>query len=264
VAESQAHLRLALLQQPLVWQAPEENRAAFAAAIAPLAGEVDLIMLPEMFTTGFSMQPQAHAETSSGATLAWLQGQARGADAAIVGSIAVREREQFYNRLYFVRPSGTYSTYDKRHLFRMGDEHLHYASGVSAHVVEWRGFRIAPLVCYDLRFPVWSRRRAELDYDLLLYVANWPAVRRYPWQQLLRARAIENQAFVAGCNRVGHDGNGIAHSGDSAVIDSLGKPMVELADQPGILRAELSLEALAQFRARFPAHLDADRFTLEP
>jgi predicted amidohydrolase len=257
-------LRLALLQQSLVWQSPEANRRAFGELIARLAGSTDLIVLPEMFTTGFTMEPAEWAEAADGPTVLWLREQADASNAAITGSVAVRENDRYVNRLYWVTPGGTTAQYDKRHLFRMGDEHSHYAGGIRTLLVEWRGFRIAPLVCYDLRFPVWSRRRPSFNYDLMVYVANWPAARRYPWQQLLRARAIENQAFVAGCNRVGSDGQGVAHAGDSVALDFLGKPLAELADVPGIITATLDLSALRDFREQFPAHLDADRFTLEP
>jgi omega-amidase len=258
------NLRLALLQEDLVWRDAERNRAAFAVALAPLQAAVDVIVLPEMFTTGFTMAPVEVAEPEDGPTVEWLRQAAQRTNAAIVASIVVRAGAEHFNRLLWVTPDGAVHHYDKRHLFRMADEHLHYAAGSKTLLVEWRGFRIAPLVCYDLRFPVWSRRRISFDYDLLLYVANWPAARRYPWQQLLRARAIENQAYVAGCNRVGADGNAVEYLGDSAIIDFVGKPLAELADIPGIVRATLELTKLCEFRERFPAHLDADRFTLEP
>jgi predicted amidohydrolase len=257
-------LRIAVLQQSLAWQAPEQNRRQFAEWLQPLHGALDVIVLPEMFTTGFTMEPEAVAEAEDGPTVEWLRQQARAADAAVTGSIVVQVGEQYVNRLLWVTPDGAVSHYDKRHLFRMAEEHRHYAPGRKTLLVEWRGARIAPLVCYDLRFPVWSRRRASFNYDVLLYVANWPAVRRYPWQQLLRARAIENQAFVIGGNRVGADGNGVEHAGDSVVLDYLGKPLAELPDVPGIVRATVDLDPLREYRERFPAHLDADRFTLDP
>lgn len=257
------NLRIAALQAPLAWQDPDGNRASFAASMRPLHGNVDVIVLPEMFTTGFTMEPETLAEPEEGATVEWLRQEAHRADAAITGSVVVQVGTQFFNRLLWVTPDGAVAHYDKRHLFRMAEEHRHYAAGCKTLLVEWRGARIAPLVCYDLRFPVWSRRRTSFSYDVLLYVANWPAVRRYPWQQLLRARAIENQAFVIGCNRVGADGNGVEHAGDSVVLDYFGKPLAELADVPGIVRATVDLGALREFRERFPAHLDADRFTLD-
>ncbi len=160
-------------------------------------------------------------------------------------------------------PGGPTYWYDKRHLFRMAGEHRHYEGGAHALIIEWRGLRLCPLVCYDLRFPVWSRRRPELEYDLLIYSANWPAARRYAWTTLLRARAIENQAYVAGVNRVGDDGNGTAHAGDSAVLDFTGQPLLELHAEARPATVPLDLAALRNWRDKFPAHLDADAFSLE-
>ncbi len=190
--------RVSIVQQPLAWQDAAANRAHFTAVLAPLAGTTDLVVLPEMFTTGFTMKPENFAEAADGATRAWLLQQAGALDAAVGGSVAVNDHGRFYNRFMLATPDGQLHRYDKRHLFRMAGEHRHYSGGGHALIVEWRGVRLCPLVCYDLRFPVWSRRRPELDYDLLIYSANWPAARRYAWMTLLRARAIENQAFVAG------------------------------------------------------------------
>lgn len=256
-------LRLVLQQADLHWQDPAANRAAFDARLGALArGATDLVILPEMFSTGFSMQPGALAESPDGPTAAWLCDWSRRLDAAVVGSVMTRDGTRCVNRLWFATPDGRLQHYDKRHLFRMAGEHEHYAAGNRGLVVEFRGWRIAPLVCYDLRFPVWSRRRAGYDYDLLLYVANWPGRRAYAWRQLLIARAIENQCYVAGVNRVGADGNGIAHDGDSAVHDFLGMPLATLGGAAGAAAASLDPAALAEFRERFPAHLDADAFEL--
>jgi omega-amidase len=256
--------RLSLVQQPLAWQDAASNRAHFADLLKPLAGNTDLVILPEMFTTGFTMKPEAHAEPADGATRAWLQAQAQVLDAAVGGSVAVNEEGRFYNRFMIATPGGLTYWYDKRHLFRMAGEHRHYSAGSHALIIEWRGMRLCPLVCYDLRFPVWSRRRPQLEYDLLIYSANWPAARRYAWMTLLRARAIENQAFVAGVNRVGEDGNGIAHVGDSAVLDFTGQPLLELHDGAQVVTLPLDIEALRAWRDKFPAELDADAFSLEP
>lgn len=257
--------RLTLVQQSLVWEGAGANRAAFAALLAPLAGSTDLIVLPEMFTTGFSMAPERLAEPEGGPTSAWLTEQARALDAAVTGSCIVRDAQgRYFNRLLWAQPDGTLRHYDKRHLFRMAREHEHYSAGAAALLVEWRGLRICPLICYDLRFPVWSRRRPGLDYDLLIYVANWPAVRRHPWRVLLPARAVENQAYVAGVNRVGEDGHGMAHSGDSGAWDFTGEPLAELGAAAAVRTVELDRTKPEAFRARFPAHLDADRFMLEP
>ncbi|MEP7312191.1 MAG: amidohydrolase [Pseudomonadota bacterium] len=257
-------LRVTLLQADLVWEDPEANRRALTGSLHGIAGATDLVVLPEMFTTGFSMQPGRMAEEASGPTAAWLRQLARDLDAAIVGSVMTRDGGRHYNRLLWATPDGALRSYDKRHLFRMGREDKHYAAGDEPLLVEWRGFRIAPLICYDLRFPVWSRRRSGYDYDLLLYVANWPAVRRHAWKTLLPARAIENQCYVAAVNRAGTDGLGVAYAGDSVIHSFLGEPLLELPAGPGLATAKLEHAALAAFRDRFPAHLDADRFTLRP
>ncbi len=257
------NFRVSLLQQPLAWQDPAANRAHFARVLQPLAGATDLAVLPEMFTTGFTMRPEQHAEPADGPTGDWLLAQARLLDAAIGGSVAVTEHGRHYNRFLIATPAGELRHADKRHLFRVGGEHRHYSAGGHARLLEWRGLRICPLVCYDLRFPVWSRRRTGLDYDLLLYSANWPAARRYAWSTLLRARAIENQAFCVGVNRVGADGEGVAHAGDSVALDYTGVPLVELADEPAVATATLDIAALRAWRDKFPAQLDADAFSLE-
>jgi omega-amidase len=255
--------RVSIAQQPLVWHDAAANRAHFAAVLEPLAGETDLVVLPEMFTSGFTMKPESYAEPADGETRAWLKEQARALDAAVGGSVAVNDQGRFYNRFMLALPDGLTYWYDKRHLFRMGGEHRHYSAGSHALIIEWRGIRLCPLVCYDLRFPVWSRRRPELEYDLVIYSANWPAARRYAWSTLLRARAIENQAFVVGVNRVGEDGGGVAHAGDSVVLDFTGQPLLELNDKPQVVSVPLDLSALRDWRDRFPAQLDADAFTLE-
>lgn len=255
--------RLSIAQQPLVWNSPPANREHFARVLEPLAGATDLVVLPEMFTTGFTMEPEQHAEAADGETRTWLLAQASALDAAVGGSVAVNDARRFYNRFMLATPDGDVHVYDKRHLFRMGGEHRHYGVGRHALIIEWRGVRLCPMVCYDLRFPVWSRRRPELEYDLLTYAANWPAVRRDAWNTLLRARAIENQAFCVGVNRVGADGKGVAHTGDSVVLDFLGRSLAELNDQPSVITVPLDLDALRVFRDKFPAHLDADAFTLE-
>jgi omega-amidase len=258
-----AGFSVTLIQQPLVWHDPEANRARFAGLLEPLAGRTDLIVLPETFTTGFSMDVERLGEPAGGPTCDWLLERAARLDAAITGSVITVAAGRYYNRLLWATPAGELRHYDKRHLFRMGREHEHFTAGKAAASLAWRGFRICPLVCYDLRFPVFSRRRPELDYELLLYVANWPAPRGYAWQQLLRARAIENQAYVVGVNRVGPDGAGVDYSGGSAALDHLGRPLAELGAEPGLVTVALDVARLHAFREEFPAHLDADRFTLE-
>ena len=256
-------VRVTLVQQPLLWQDPEGNRARLQGLLAPLEGRTDLVVLPETFTTGFSMQPERLAEPPDGPTAAWLQQIAQRLGAAVTGSVMTVDDGRYFNRLLWAEPGGVVRHYDKRHLFRMGREHEHFSPGRQAWCIEWRGMRFCPLVCYDLRFPVFSRRRPGLDYDALVYVANWPAARAYAWRQLLPARAIENQAYVIGVNRVGADGEGRAHAGDSLVCDFLGQPLAELGGAAAVTGVTLDGHALGAFRERFPAHLDADRFSLE-
>jgi len=257
-------LKVSLVQGATRWHDPAGNRDYYGALMAPLQGS-DLIVLPETFTSGFSNEAIHHAETMDGPTVAWLREQAHALDAAVTGSVQLRVEGKVYNRLLLVTPDGTVQHYDKRHLFRYAGEHERYAAGSERLVVEWRGWRICPLVCYDLRFPVYSRNRRTpngFDYDLLLYVANWPTPRREPWRTLLRARAIENLCYCAGLNRVGTDGNGLGYSGDSAVIDFLGAPLAELGAQEQGITLTLDAAALAEHRARFPAWMDADEFRL--
>ena len=261
-------LRNSLVQGATRWHDPAANRAYYGDLIAPLAGNTDLVLLPETFTSGFSNEAIASAETMDGPTVAWLREQSRALDAAVVGSVQLRTDAGVFNRLMFATPDGALQCYDKRHLFRYAREHERYAPGGPRLVLDWRAWRICPLVCYDLRFPVFSRNRydveraGQLDYDLLLYVANWPSPRAYAWRTLLRARAIENLCYVAGLNRVGTDGNGHAYSGDSAVIDFLGEPLSECADQEVVATTTISGERLAAHRDHFPAMLDADTFQL--
>jgi len=262
-------LNLALVQADTIWHDAAANRERLAGVMRAEAKDSDLIVLPETFTTGFSNEAVATAESMEGETAAWMKAQAQTLDAAITGSVQVRVGTQVFNRLLWAMPDGTLLHYDKRHLFRMAGEHNYYEAGGDRLLVDFRGWRICPLVCYDLRFPAYSRNRFgasredDLDYDLLLYVANWPAPRHEAWRTLLRARAIENLCFVAGVNRAGTDGNGIPHLGGSAVIDAKGVTMVECGEGLEVARATISLESLREFRRRFPAHLDADRFELD-
>jgi omega-amidase len=256
-------LRVTLVQQPLMWHDAAANRRHLDSLLAPLAGNTDLVVLPETFTTGFSMEVEKFAEEVGGPTSQWLQQKAEDLRAAITGSVMSKEGSRYYNRMFWAEPGKPLRHYDKRHLFRMAEEHQSFTPGTQALNVTWRGFRICPLVCYDLRFPVFSRRRPELEYDVLIYSANWPAPRREAWRALLKARAIENLAYVIGVNRVGTDGRNLSYAGDSVAHDFLGEPLVELGDEPAVVNAELDLAALRAFRERFPAHLDADRFTLD-
>jgi predicted amidohydrolase len=255
-------LKLALIQRELHWENPGDNRDQFSGDFAALDGDTDLVILPEMFTTGFSMATESTAEDDAATTLPWLQQQAQQYDVAICGSLAVREDGQVYNRLLFVTPDGKHPHYDKRHLFRMSGEDEHYAAGSDKLIVEWRDWRLCPMICYDLRFPVWTRNHN--DYDALIFVANWPAKRRIHWRQLLIARAIENQAYCVGLNRVGADDNGLTYSGDSLVLAADGELLLDCEDAAGVFYATLDNAAMEQYRSKFPCHKDADTFELNP
>lgn len=267
-APSRPDLRVTLVQGNTRWHDPQGNREHYGALLAPLAGQTDVVILPETFTSGFSNDAIFRAEGMDGPTVAWMRGQAAALNAVVTGSVQLRVGEGVYNRLLWATPDGGLQYYDKRHLFRYGDEHLRYAAGNERLTVEWKGWRINPLVCYDLRFPVFCRnrynveRQDDMDFDLQIFVANWPSARAYPWRTLLRARAIENLCYVAAVNRVGVDGNDLHYAGDSAVIDYLGQPQLEVREREQVVTTTLSAAGLAAHRARFPAMLDADSFSL--
>jgi len=263
------NLRVSLVQGETRWHDPAGNRAYYGELIAPLHGTTDLVVLPETFTSGFSNEAIGNAETMDGPTVAWMREQASRLDAAVTGSVQLRTEAGVFNRMLFATPDGNLAHYDKRHLFSFAKENERYAAGHDRVSVEWRGWRILLQVCYDLRFPVFSRNRFDVerpglpDYDLALYVANWPSARSYPWKALLRARAIENLCYVVGVNRVGTDGNGLHYSGDSAAIDFLGHALSEAADEEVVSTMLLQAAPLIGHRAKFPALLDGDRFSLE-
>lgn len=255
-------LRLSLVQPDLQWQAAELNRQLLQERMLPLAGQTDLVILPEMFTSAFAMGAGAIAEEHPGPTLTWMRTMAKELDAAVTGSVAVAVQGQRYNRLYFVKPDGESKHYDKRHLFRMLGEDKRYGAGNDRLFVDWRGWRILPLICYDLRFPVWSRYTQQAPYDLLIYVANWPAERNQHWRTLLQARAIENLAYVAGVNRIGRDGNNLDYLGHSAVVSPQGDELLQAGAQAGVYRQTIEKSSLEQWRQRFPAWMDSDSFEL--
>lgn len=260
-------MKAALVQTDLYWENPTANRAMLEEKIWQIGESVDIIVLPEMFSTGFSMNPAGLAEPANGQTLRWMKQISSQTGAAVCGSCITSEGGDYFNRLYWVEPEGTIRSYNKRHLFRMGGEDLRYRAGSGRLIVEWKGWRIMPLICYDLRFPVWSRNVVQPDgqslYDLLIYVANWPFARTEVWDVLLRARAIENLSWVIGVNRTGTDGAGIAYAGGSAVINFKGQIEHSAGDEPKTLTSHLSLPELQEFRKKFPAHLDADAFRLD-
>ncbi len=262
-------LRISLVQGATRWHDPAGNREYYGELLKPFAGATDLVILPETFTSGFSNDAIDKAEGMDGPTVAWIRERAVALDAAVTGSVQLRTGDGVFNRLLWATPDGGLQHYDKRHLFRYAGEHKRYAAGGKRLTVEWKGWRINPLVCYDLRFPVYSRNRynnereGQLDFDLQIFVANWPAARAYAWKTLLRARAIENLCYVAAVNRVGVDGNGLEYSGDSALIDFLGQPLIETTGEEGVVGSVASAADLAAHRERFPAMLDGDAFSLD-
>ena len=253
-------LSVSIVQADLHWHQAAENRAMFTELLNGIEQPGDLVVLPEMFTTGFTMDAQSQAEPMDGPSMSWLQEMAARHETAICGSLIIEDSGEFFNRFVLMQADGQYHLYDKRHLFRLADEHSHYSPGTDRVVLDFHGFRVCPMVCYDLRFPVWSRNRS--DYDLLLYVANWPSPRHFAWQTLIRARAIENQCYVGAVNRAGTDGNELPYLGGSAVIDFLGATLADLGDAPGTATVTLDRDSLDKFRARFPFDKDADEFTL--
>ena len=261
IAAAPADLTISLLQTDTVWHDPAANRARFDDLLAQVPAATGLVLLPEMFATGFTMDSAAVAETMQGDTVAWLQQRAADTGKVLCGSLVIHADGAYYNRFLCAQPDGTLATYDKRHRFRMAGEHEHYSAGGRKIVVHVRGWRVCPMVCYDLRFPVWFRNRGE--YDLLVCVANWPAARREAWNTLLRARAIENQVYAAGVNIVGTDGNGVAYSGGSAVYAPDGLPLAEAFDTAQIVTCSIAWAPLAALREEFPVWQDADEFELD-
>lgn len=254
-------LKVSLVQAALHWEDASANFQLFEKMMGEIES-TDLIVLPEMFTTGFSMKPSELYDEPEGKTLAWMQKSAESQQASITGSAIIKDGDSFYNRLYFVWPDGTYKTYNKRHLFTLAGEEKYYTAGKEKLLVEYKGWRISPLICYDLRFPVWCRNVEEAD--LMLFVANWPERRAEPWKALLKARAIENMCYVAGVNRVGDDGNGVYHSGDSGVYDELGQPILSLdAGEVFVKTISLDRAKMMHSRKRFGFLNDRDEFEIK-
>jgi len=260
-------LKITLIQTSLIWEDKKSNLRMLEDKIMSIQEPTDLIILPEMFSTGFVITPQTLAEPWDGPAFQWMKLMASHKGCAITGSIIVEDQGKYFNRLYWITADGFYRMYDKRHLFRMGKEHESFSMGKARSVIDYKGWKILPLICYDLRFPVWSKNRyinGKYEYDLLIYAANWPAVRSNIWKNLLMARSIENLAYVAGVNRVGVDGNNVDHSGDSCVIEPSGKILLSIP--PGMEKTAniiLSMEDLQQFRENFNAGLDWDNFTIQ-
>lgn len=255
------NLKIALIQSDLHWENKEANLAMFEEKIWQIDEQVDVIVLPEMFNTGFSMDNLFLAEPMNLTTFKWMKQVAAQTNALILGSYMVREKEQFYNRLIWMQPDGEFSIYDKRHLFRLMDEDERYVEGQEALIKNWKGWNICPMICYDLRFPVWSRN-INLGYDLLIYIANWPVPRLNAWDTLLQARAIENLAYCVGVNRVGKDGNEVPFHGHSAAIDFKGNVISHLGEDEKIEVVTIDKKPLEAFRKKFPVYLDADKFQI--
>ena len=255
-------IRISIIQTDIVWENKQENLRLLHEKLQSLRGTTEIVVLPEMFSTGFSMQSNMLAETNSGETITTLKQWASLFQVAICGSYITVDNGRYYNRAFFLTPEGEEFYYDKRHLFRMGREAEHFSAGDERLIIPYRGWNICPLVCYDLRFPVWSRNVAN-QYDLLIYVANWPIPRRLAWDTLLRARALENQCYVCGVNRVGIDGYRLKYNGGSKIYSALGEEAASVPDETeGIATATLHLTALHQFREKFPVWKDADEFQL--
>ncbi len=258
-------LRITLVQPDLLWEQPERNLAHLQTLIASIGQTTDVVILPEMFTTGFTMNAQPLAEKMDGKSVKWLQTQASQLNALVMGSLIIEIAGKYYNRMVAAHPDGRLDTYDKRHLFRLAHEDEHFTAGAQKTLLYYKGWRILPQICYDLRFPVYSRNQqltSDSGYDLLVYVANWPEVRSNHWRRLLPARAIENQCYVAAVNRVGIDGKQHAYRGDSAVYDFQGDAPVRLATTEAVSTTPLNGRALQAYREKFMFWQDADSFTI--
>jgi omega-amidase len=254
-------MKIALIQTTLHWEDPEKNRNHFEKKINEINDEVHLIVLPEMFSTGFTMNPSHVAETMQGETVLWIQSLAKAKKTAITGSLVIEENGNFYNRLLFVFPSGEIQHYDKRHLFTLAGEDKVYTKGTQKLIIDYLGWKICPLICYDLRFPVFSRNTES--YDLLLYVANWPKIRTNAWDTLLRARAIENMSYSVGVNRIGLDDHQYEHIGHSQVVDFLGEYVIEPQEKEGVFIVELDKQKMLETRKKLDFLNDRDSFEIK-
>lgn len=255
-------LKATIIQVNLHWENVNENLKMFSEKISSIKEETDLIILPEMFSTGFTMNNKPLAEKMNGKTFEWMKKMAKEKKCVITGSVIIEENSNYFNRLIWMRADGSFEIYDKRHLFRYANEQDYYTAGTKKLIVELKGWKICPQICYDLRFPVWIRNQNK-EYDILIFVANWPERRNYPRETLLIARAIENQAYVIGVNRVGKDGGDINHSGDSVFINPQGEVISKAkSNEEVVMTVSLSYSALEEWRKKFPAWMDADKFTI--
>ncbi len=254
-------MKIAIVQSSLSWENPKANRNYLGEKINAITEKADLIVFPEMFTTGFTMNPSAVAETMQGETILWLQSLAQAKNSAITGSLIIKENNNFYNRLVFIFPSGEIQYYDKRHLFTLAGEDKVYTSGTQKLIVDYLGWKICPLVCYDLRFPVFARNSEE--YDLLIYVANWPKPRINAWDILLQARSVENMCYTVGVNRIGKDQNNLEYVGHSQAVDFIGNYVLEPQETDGVFFAELDKKQLLETRLKLGFLNDRDSFELK-
>jgi omega-amidase len=255
------NLKITLFQGYLFWEKTDKNLQNIALRLSGIRQKTDLIILPEMFNTGFSMNAIELAEPMDGKTMQWMHKIARQYDCVVTGSLIITEKEKYYNRLIWMRPDGTHKHYDKRHLFALGKEHDTYTAGSKKLIVELKGWKICPVICYDLRFPVWLRN-VNQTYDLLLIVANWPERRALHWRTLIPARAVENQTYVIGVNRVGHDGNEVYHSGDSTCIDPNGNVVYYKRDEEDVYTFSIIADEVIKTRRAMPFLKDADDFKI--
>ena len=253
-------MKIALLQTSLSWENPTENRSHLSQKINGFLEDVDLIVLPEMFTSGFTMNPKAVAETMEGETVSWLRQMAKAKNCAITGSLVIIENGNYFNRLVFVFPNGAIQTYDKRHLFTLAGEDKVYTAGTEKLIVEYKGFKLCLLICYDLRFPVFSRNIEE--YDALIYVANWPKPRVNAWDILLKARAVENMCYTIGVNRIGTDSNNYEYVGHSQAVNFLGNYILKPQEMEGIFTVTLDKNAMLETRSKLPFLNDKDKFEI--
>lgn len=263
-------LAITLVQTDLYWEDKNANLSMLTKKISSIHNKTHIIVLPEMFSTGFSMHPEILSESMNGESFVWLQQTAKEKRAIITGSLIIKENNYYYNRLIWMLPDGKFGYYDKRHLFAYAKEDQHYSAGNKRLITSVGGWKINVQVCYDLRFPVWARQQTNIneegiftpEYDVLIYVANWPERRNHAWKTLLQARAIENQCYTIGVNRVGNDGNNIYHSGDSMVVSPFGEVLYEKAHEEDIYTIELQKDLLQETRSKFPFWKDADAFTI--
>jgi omega-amidase len=259
---SMIDLKVTLVQPDMIWKSPRENLEKYTELLMVSEQPTDLVLLPEMFPTGFCMEPEILAENMDGDTIRWMKRTAESLNCAVAGSLIIRENRRFFNRLVFIDPNENFTWYDKRHLFRMGNEEVKFTAGLNRLIVPWKGWRICFKICYDLRFPVWSRNQD--DYDILVYLANWPAARGDVWNTLLKARAIENQCYAIGVNRIGTDGNGILYAGNSMVIHPKGAVIGEIIDTVDTTKTfALSWDEIKSFREKFPVWRDRDEFEIK-